>query len=97
MSGSVTFVVLFSGFLFLGSLFGKIFGSELLFLGVGVGRVFFVDVLPMLLLYFLVLRSRKCLGKFFLMSGLVLSEIFFLSSFGFSPTSSPFLFLFFSF
>ena len=42
----------FSVLLFLGSLFGKIFGSELLFLGVGVGLVCFGAVLPMFLLYF---------------------------------------------
>ena len=51
VSGSVSFVV-FSVLLFLGSLFEKIFGSELLFLCVGVGRVFFGAVLPMFLLYY---------------------------------------------
>ena len=51
-----------------GPLFEEIFGSELLFLGVGVGRVFFGAVLPMLLLYYLVFCSRKCLGKILLMS-----------------------------
>ena len=65
-----------------------------MFLGVGVGRVFFGAVLPMFLLYFLVFRSRKCLGKILLMSGLVFVG-FFLSSFGFSLTSSPFFFCFF--
>ena len=39
--------------------------------GVGVGRVFFCAVLPMFLLYYLVFRSRKCLEKILLMSGLV--------------------------
>ena len=38
--------------LFLGSFFEKIFGSELLFLGVVVGLVFFGGFLPMFLLYF---------------------------------------------
>ena len=38
--------------LFLESLFEKFFGSELLFLGVGVGLVFFGDFLPMFLFYF---------------------------------------------
>ena len=37
-----------------GPLFEKIFGSELLFFGVGVGRVFFCAVLPMFLLYYVV-------------------------------------------
>ena len=54
-----------------GPLFEKVFGSELLFFGVGVGRVFFCAVLPMFLLYYLVFRSRKCLEKILLMSGLV--------------------------
>ena len=49
------FVVL----LFLGSLFEKIFGSELLFLGVGVGLVFVGGFLPMFLLHFLAVRSRS--------------------------------------
>ena len=52
-----------------GPLFGKIFGSELLFLSVVVGLVFFDSVLPRLLFYYLVLRSRKCLGKILFMSG----------------------------
>ena len=47
----------------------KIFGSELLFLSVVVGLVFFDCVLPRLLFYYLVFRSRKCLGKILLMSG----------------------------
>ena len=42
----------FCRFLFLGSLFEKIFGSELLFLGLGVGFVFFGGFLPMFLLHF---------------------------------------------
>ena len=54
----------FAVLLFLGSLFEKIFGSELLFLGGGVGLVFFGGFLPMFLLYFLAVRSRKCLEKF---------------------------------
>ena len=43
--------------LFLGSLFEKIFGSELLFLGVGAGLACFGAVLPMFLLYYLPFRS----------------------------------------
>ena len=42
-----------------------------MFLCVGVGLVFFGAVLPMFLLYFLVFRSRNCLEKILLMSGLV--------------------------
>ena len=57
--------------LFLGSLFGKIFGSELLFLGVGVGLAFFDSVLLRLLLYDLAVRPRNCLGKILLVSGLL--------------------------
>ena len=34
-----------------------------------VGLVFFDSVLPRLFLYYLVFRSRKCLGKILLMSG----------------------------
>ena len=49
----------------------KIFGSELLFLGVGVGLVFLGGVLPMFLLYVLAVRSRNCFRKILLMSGLV--------------------------
>ena len=71
-----------------GPLFEKIFGSELLFFGVGVGRVF-CAALPMFLLYYLVFRFRKCLEKFFLRSGLVflgfldwLSGVFFGEVFG---------------
>ena len=56
--------------------FEKIFGSELLFSGVGVGRVFFVAVLPMFLLYYLVFRSRKCLVKILFWSGPLFEEIF---------------------
>ena len=58
------FCLFFPVLLFLGSLFEKIFGSELLFSGVGVGRVFFGGFLPMFLLYFLAVCSRKCLEKF---------------------------------
>ena len=54
----------FTVLLFLGSLFEKIFGSELLFFGVGVGFVCFGAVLPMLLLYYSFFRSRNCLKKF---------------------------------
>ena len=86
---SGVFCRFFTVLLFLGSLFEKIFGSELLFLGVGVGRVFFGAVLPMFLLYCLVFRSRKCLEKILLMSGLVFG-FFFLSSFGFFSSTSCF-------
>ena len=75
VSGSVSSVV-FSVLLVLGSLFGKIFGSELLFLSVVVGLVFFDCVLPRLLFYYLVFRSRKCLGKILLMSGPLFGKIF---------------------
>ena len=81
----------FTVLLFLGSMFGKIFGSELLFLGVGVGRVFFGAVLPMFLLYYLVFRYRNCLEKILLMSGLVFLG-FSLSSFGFFADVVVFLF-----
>ena len=67
--------------LFLGSLFEKIFGSELLFLGVGVGLACFGAVLPMFLLYYLLFRPRNCLEKILLMSGLVFLGCL-LSSFG---------------
>ena len=50
--------------LFLGSLFGNIFGSELLFLGGCVGLVFFGGFLLLFLLYLLAFRSRNCLEKF---------------------------------
>ena len=69
----------------------KIFGSELFFLGVGVGRVFFGAVLPMFLLYYLVFRYRNCLEKILLMSGLVFLG-FSLSSFGFFADVVVFLF-----
>ena len=59
-----------------GPLFGKIFGSELLFLSVVVGLVFFDSVLPRFLLYYLIFRSRKCLGKILLMSGPLFEKIF---------------------
>ena len=71
----------FAVVLFLGSLFEKIFGSELLFFGLGVGRVFFGTVLLKFLLYVLSVRSRKCLEIILLMSGLVFFW-FVLSSFG---------------
>ena len=64
------FLPFFSVFLFLGSLFEKFSGSEFLFWGVGVGLVFFGGFLPMFLLYVLAVRSRNCLGKILLMSGL---------------------------
>ena len=65
VSGPVSFAVFFVVPLFLGSLFGKIFGSELLFLGGCVGLVFFGGFLLMFLLYFLAFRSRNCLEKFY--------------------------------
>ena len=40
-----------------------------MFLSVVVGLVFFDSVLPRLLFYYLVFRSRKCLRKILLMSG----------------------------
>ena len=91
VAGSVSFVDFFAVLLFLGSLFEKIFGSELLFLGVGVGRVFFGAVLPMFFLYCLVFRSRKCLENIFLMSGL-LFLVFFSLPLVFSSTSRFFVF-----
>ena len=75
VSGSASFVV-FTVLLFLGSLLGKSFGSELLFLSVVVGLVFFDRVLPRYLFYHLVFRSRKCLGKILLMSGPLFEKIF---------------------
>ena len=41
-----------------------------------VGLVFFDSVLPRLLFYYLVFRSRKCLGKILLMSGPLFEKIF---------------------
>ena len=54
----------FTVLLFLGSLFGKIFGSELLFLSVVVGLVFFDSVLPRFLFYFLVFAPENVSEKF---------------------------------
>ena len=53
----------FSVLLFSGSLFENIFGSELLFLGVMVGLVFFDSVLPRLLFYYLVFSLPKMSRK----------------------------------
>ena len=53
----------FTVLLVLGSLFEKIFGSELLFLGVVVGLVFFDSVLPMFLFYNLVFLIPKMSRK----------------------------------
>ena len=90
----MSFVVFFTVPLFLGSLFEKIFGSELLFLRVGVGLVCFGVVLPM----FLLLLFAFSLPKLSLKNSLdVRSGVFGLSSvlpLFLSPTSS---FLFFSF
>ena len=52
-----------------------------MFLGVGVGLACFGAVLPMFLLYYLLFRSRNCLKKILLMSGLVFLGCL-LSSFG---------------
>ena len=73
---------LFCRFSLLRVVFEKIFRSELLFLGGVVGLVFFGGFLPMFLLYFLAVRSRKCSENILLMSGLVFFG-FVLSSFGF--------------
>ena len=59
-----------------GPLFGGVFGSGLLFLGVVVGLVFFDSVLPRFLFYYLVFRSRKCLGNILLMSGPLFENVF---------------------
>ena len=66
-----------------------------MFCGVGVGRVFFGAVLPMFLVYDLFFRSRKCLEKILLMSGLVFLGFFSLPLV-FRRRRRPFLFLFFS-
>ena len=42
----------------------KFSGANFCFWVVGVGLVFFGGFLPMFLLYFLAVRSRKCLEKF---------------------------------
>ena len=64
LSGPVSFVV-FCRSSPLRVVFGKIFGSELLFLGGCVGLVFFGRFLLLFLLYFLAFRSRNCLEKFY--------------------------------
>ena len=61
----------FAALRFLGSLFEKCFGSELLFLGVGVGLVLCDGVLPRFLLYGFGGSLPKLFGKILLMSGLV--------------------------
>ena len=60
----------------------KIFGSELLFLGVGVGLVFFGGVFAYVFDYIFGISLPKLFGKILLMSGLVFLG-FVLSSFGF--------------
>ena len=80
--GPVYFAVFLSFLLSKGRFFGKIFGSELLFLGGCVGFVFFGGFLLLFLLYFLAGSLPKLFGKILLMSGLVFSG-FVLSSFGF--------------
>ena len=59
----------FSVLLFLGMLFAEIFGSELLFSGIGVGHVCFGTVLPMFVFYYLAFRSRKGPAKILFWSG----------------------------
>ena len=76
-------------------MFGKIFGSELLFSGVGFGLVCFGAVLPMFLLHFCFRRSRNCLSKILSLSGPVFLGCSF-SSFGFSADVDV-LFVFVSF
>ena len=66
-----------------------------MFLGVVVGLVFFDSVLPRLLFYNCVFRSRKCLGKILFTSGLLVLGICFFSLW-FSVVVA-FLFLFFLF
>ena len=61
----------FSVLLLLGSLFENIFGSELLFLGIGVGRVYSGAVLPMFLLYYLVFRPENVSRKSLLVRSVV--------------------------
>ena len=67
-----------------------------MFLCVGVGLVLFGAVLPMFLLYFLVFRSRNCLEKILLMSGLVFWGCL-LFSFGCFADVAAFSLFFFSF
>ena len=91
VSGSVSFVVFVTILLFRGSLFGKIFGSELLFCGVGVCLVFLVLFCLCFCFIFCSCRSRNCLGKILLMSGLVLFGFFSLLLW-FSRRRRPFCF-----
>ena len=72
----------FAVFLFLGSLFEKFFGSELLFLGVGVGLVFFWWFFAYVFALCFGGSLPKVFGKILLMSSLSFSG-FVLSSFGF--------------
>ena len=76
MSGLASFAV-FCRFSLLWVAVWKIFGSELLFLGVGLGLGFFGGVLLRFFLYVWAVCSRNCLDQIFLMrscvSGLVLS------------------------
>ena len=75
VSGSV-FLPLFAVLLFLGSLFENIVGSVLLFLGVGVGLVFFGGVLLRFWPYTLAVRSRKCLENSLDVRSVVFKNIF---------------------
>ena len=59
----------FPFFLSQGRCLKKFFGSELLFLGFGVGRVYFGTVFLLFLLHYLICRSRKCLVKILFWSG----------------------------
>ena len=99
VSGPVSFALFLSFLLSKGRFFGKIFGSELLFLGGCVGFCVFGGFLLLFLLYFLAFRSRNCLEKFsscqvWFFSGFVLSSLGFFSS---SSSSFSVFVLFFSF
>ena len=86
------FCPFFAVFLFLGSLFEKIFGSEVLFLCVGVGLVFFGGVLHRFGFVFWRFAPetvwKNSLDVRSAVSGFVLSSL------GFSPTSLLFFFRF---
>ena len=62
------FVVFFRSS-FLRDVVAEIFGSELLFSGIGVGHVCFGTVLPMFVFYYLAFRSRKGPAKILFWSG----------------------------
>ena len=100
MSGPVSLAVFLSFLLSKGRFFGKIIGSELLFLGGCVGFVFFWWVFAIVFALFFGGSLPKLFGKILLMSGLVFSG-FVLSSLGFfffsSSSSFSVLFVFFPF